>query len=145
MRRKTKSSSAPVLPTPEAELSQLGRKVAAPASPDEAKLETFTNPYPNRDYTIRFDCPEFTSVCPVTGQPDFGRITIEYVPGGRCIESKSLKLFLGSFRNQGAFAETIANRIRDEIVQECRPRRLVVTAEFTPRGGIGIRVTATAP
>lgn len=126
-------------------LTQLGRKAALPASPEEAKLETFPNAHPDRDYTIRFDCPEFTSICPVTGQPDFGAITIEYVPDRRCIESKSLKLFLGSFRQHGSFAETITNRIRDEIVKACKPRRLTVTGAFTPRGGIGIRVTATYP
>jgi 7-cyano-7-deazaguanine reductase len=126
-------------------LSALGRKVLQPASPDEASLETFPNAYPDRDYTIHFDCPEFTSLCPVTGQPDFGKITIEYVPNKRCIESKSLKLFLGSFRNHGSFAETITNRIRDEIVSECKPRRLTVTGEFTARGGIGIKVVAAYP
>ena len=118
-------------------LRALGRKVATPVSPDLAKLETFPNAYPDRDYTIRFDCPEFTSLCPVTGQPDFGTITIEYVPDQRCIESKSLKLFLGSFRNEGSFAETITNRICDEVVKVCRPRRVAVVGEFTPRGGIG--------
>jgi 7-cyano-7-deazaguanine reductase len=132
------SSQSPIL-------HALGRKVALPPSPDETRLETFPNPAPDRDYTIRFDCPEFTSLCPVTGQPDFGKITVEYVPDRRCIESKSLKLFLGSFRNHGSFAETIANRIRDEIVRACKPRRLTVTGEFTPRGGIGIRVTAAHP
>ena len=127
---------------PKSELTQLGRKIPLPKSPDAATLETFTNPYPDRDYTIVFDCPEFTSLCPVTGQPDFGTITIEYVPAKRCIESKSLKLFLGSFRNEGSFAETITNRIRDEIVKTCKPRYVKVTGSFTPRGGIGIRVTA---
>lgn len=115
-----------------------------PASPDAATLETFPNPYPDRDYTICFECPEFTSLCPVTGQPDFGKITIAYVPRKRCIESKSLKLFLGSFRNEGSFAESITNRIRDEIVKTCKPRKLTVTGDFTARGGIAIRVVASA-
>jgi 7-cyano-7-deazaguanine reductase len=119
--------------------------VALPGSPDEARLETFPNSHPDRDYTIRFDCLEFTSICPVTAQPDFGKITIEYVPNRRCIESKSLKLYLGSFRNHGSFAETIVNRIRDDIVKTCRPRRLTVTGDFTPRGGIGIKVIAVYP
>lgn len=126
-------------------LTQLGRKVALPRSPDHATIETFPNRHPDRDYTIRFDCPEFTSLCPITGQPDFGRIVIEYVPDRRCIESKSLKLYLGSFRNEGSFAEALTNRIRDDLSAACKPRRLTVTADFTPRGGIGIRVVATYP
>ena len=132
-------------PPPARELKSLGRKVKSPASPGRARLETFTNAFPDRTYTVRFDCPEFTSLCPVTGQPDFGRITIEYVPAARCIESKSLKLYLGSFRNEGSFAESIVNLIRDRIVRDAKPQRLVVTGEFTPRGGIGIRVTASHP
>ena len=126
-------------------LTQLGTRTPLPASPDEAVLETFPNAYADRPYVIRFDCPEFTSLCPVTGQPDFAHIAIEYVPGRRCIESKSLKLFLGSFRNQGCFAEAIVNRIRDEVVKVCRPRRVTVTGDFTARGGIAIRVTAAHP
>lgn len=126
-------------------LTQLGRKVALPASPDHATIETFPNRNPDRDYTIRFDCPEFTSLCPITGQPDFGHIVVEYVPDRRCIESKSLKLYLGSFRNEGSFAEALTNRIRDDLSAACKPRRLTVTSDFTPRGGIGIRVIATYP
>ncbi len=126
-------------------LTQLGRKVPLPASPAEAVLETFPNPQPGPGYTVRFDCPEFTSLCPITGQPDFGHIVIEYEPGARCIESKSLKLYLGSFRNEGSFAEALTNRIRDDLVRACAPRRLTVTADFTPRGGIGIRVVAVHP
>ena len=132
-------------PAPRRPLSQLGRKVPLPASPDRARLEAFPNRHPDRDYTIRFDCPEFTSLCPITGQPDFGTITIEYVPDRLCIESKSLKLYLGSYRNEGSFAESLTNRIRDDLVKACRPRRLTVTAQFTPRGGIGIRVVAAYP
>ena len=119
-------------------LTQLGRKTPLPASPAQSRLESFPNRHPDRDYTIRFDCPEFTSLCPITGQPDFGRIVIEYVPDRLCIESKSLKLYLGSFRNEGSFAESITNLIRDDLAKACRPRRLTVTADFTPRGGIGI-------
>ena len=118
---------------------------AYPASPDEAKLETFDNAYPERDYVIRFDCPEFTSVCPITSQPDFGHITIEYVPNKSCIESKSLKLYLFSFRNHGSFGETIVNLILDDVVAACAPRRATVTGRFTPRGGIGIDVIASYP
>ena len=132
-------------PPPARELKSLGRKVRTPASPDAARIETFTNAFPDREYWVRFDCPEFTALCPVTGQPDFGRITIEYIPGARCIESKSLKLFLGSFRNQGTFAESIVNIIRDRIARACKPQRLIVAGEFSARGGISIRVTATYP
>jgi 7-cyano-7-deazaguanine reductase len=123
-------------------LSQLGAKTPIPASPGDARIESFPNPSRKRPYTIRFECPEFTSICPVTGQPDFGRITVEYVPGTLCIESKSLKLYLGSFRNQGAFAERIANRILDDLVAAVRPKRMTVTADFTARGGISIHVVA---
>ena len=106
-------------------------------------MEVFPNAYPKRSYTIRFDCPEFTSICPVTGQPDFGKITIEYVPNKLCVESKSLKIYLGSFRNHGSFGETIVNQILDKLVRACKPRKAVVTGEFTPRGGIVMKVTAT--
>lgn len=123
-------------------LSQLGTKVAIPPTPEAATLETFPNPYPGKKYRVTLDCPEFTSMCPVTGQPDFAHIAIQYVPAKRCIESKSLKLYLGSFRNQGQFAETIVNRILDDLVTACRPRYAVVKGDFTPRGGIAIEVVA---
>jgi 7-cyano-7-deazaguanine reductase len=126
-------------------LKALGRKAKTPASPERARLETFTNAFPDREYWVRFECPEFTSLCPVTGQPDFGRITIEYIPAARCIESKSLKLYLASFRNHGTFAESIVNLIRDRVVRDAKPQRLVVVGDFTARGGIGIRVSATYP
>jgi 7-cyano-7-deazaguanine reductase len=113
-----------------------------PDGPDNARLETFPNKYPARDYTIEFDCPEFTSVCPVTGQPDFARISIVYVPDGKCIESKSLKLYLGSFRNTGMFHEEITNRILDDLVAACRPRSARVKGSMNARGGISIIVTA---
>ncbi len=113
-----------------------------PETPDEAKLETFANRYPDRDYWITFDCPEFTSLCPVTGQPDFGHLTIRYVPDGRCIESKSLKLYLFSYRNYGTFHEEVVNRVLDDLVAACQPRKAVVVGEFLPRGGISIRVEA---
>ncbi len=113
-----------------------------PASPDKARLEVFSNDHTDRDYEVRFDCPEFTALCPITGQPDFGRITIVYVPARHCLESKSLKLYLGAYRNHGAFHEAVVNRIRDDIVAACTPRRLTVTGQFRPRGGISIRVTA---
>ncbi len=120
-------------------------KTTYPSSPDEATLETFENAYPNRNYNILLDCPDFTSLCPITGQPDFGRIVIDYVPGERCIESKSLKLYLFSFRNHGAFAEAIVNRLLDDVVAACSPRRAIVRGSFTPRGGISIEVTASFP
>ena len=143
MAKKSQHSNTPTLQS--ASLTQLGAKISLPASPALARLESFPNRNPDRDYTIRFDCPEFTSLCPITGQPDFGRIVIEYVPDRLCLESKSLKLYLGSFRNEGSFAESITNQIRDDLVKACRPRRLTVTSDFTPRGGIGIRVVAAYP
>ncbi len=120
-------------------------KTTFPSSPDEATLETFANAYPSRNYNILLDCPEFTSLCPMTGQPDFGRIVIDYVPGERCVESKSLKLYLFSFRNYGAFGEAIVNRILDDVVAACSPRRATVRGSFAPRGGISIEVTASFP
>lgn len=127
-------------------LTQLGGgTLPTPASPDKAKLESFPNPAPGSGYQVTFDCPEFTSLCPVTGQPDFAHIILTYWPDKRCVESKSLKLYLGSFRNRGSFAEAIVNRILADVVACCRPRRAVVTGRFTPRGGISIEVTATHP
>jgi len=115
-------------------------RTTVPGAPEKAKLETFANTHPDRDYVVRFDCPEFTSVCPITGQPDFGRLTIEYVPNRRCIESKSLKLYLFSFRNHGAFHEEVVNRVLDDIVRACKPRRARVLGAFNARGGIAINV-----
>lgn len=116
-----------------------------PDSPDKAKLEAFENAYPGRDYWIHFDCPEFTCLCPITGQPDFGHITIHYVPGKRCLESKALKLYLFSFRNHGTFHEEVVNRILDDVVKAVRPRRITVKGVFNPRGGIAITVEAGYP
>lgn len=99
-------------------------------------LETFENEYKKRDYNIVHVAPEFTSLCPKTGQPDFGTITIEYVPDKICIELKSLKLYLNSFRNDGIFYESVTNRILDDLVKVCRPRYMLITAEFNVRGGI---------
>ena len=125
------------------ELTLLRRsRTRIPARPDRAKLESFPNRYPTRDYTVEFDCPEFTSLCPVTGQPDFARILITYVPDGKCIESKSLKLYLGSFRNTGMFHEEITNRILEDLVAACEPRWMRVKGTMNPRGGIAIAVTA---
>ena len=104
---------------------------------------TFDNLYADRDYIIEFDCPEYTSLCPVTGQPDFGHIIIRYVADKKCIESKSLKLFLYSFRNSNTFHEEAVNHILDAIVKACAPRRAEVVGRFRPRGGIAINVKAT--
>ena len=106
-----------------------------------AMLETFDNQFPGRDYTIEIVCPEFTSVCPKTGQPDFGTLTFTYAPDLRCIELKSLKLYLQQFRNAGIFYENVTNRILDDVVATVQPRRLTLTAAFTARGGISTTVT----
>lgn len=108
--------------------------------PEKAKLEVFSNIYAGRDYEIVFDCPEFTSLCPVTGQPDFGAITIRYIPGRYCIESKSLKLYLFSFRNHNTFHEEAVNSIFDAVMKTASPRWAEVSGIFNPRGGIAIKV-----
>jgi 7-cyano-7-deazaguanine reductase len=104
-------------------------------------LETFDNQYPDRDYTIEIVCPEFTSVCPKTAQPDFGTLTFRYVPDRKCVELKSLKLYLQQFRNEGIFYENATNRILDDVAAVLAPRRLELTAAFTARGGITTTVT----
>jgi len=111
--------------------------------PDDFRkaLETFPNQYPKRDYTIEIVCPEFTSVCPKTGQPDFGTLTITYTPDAKCVELKSLKLYLQQFRNEGIYYETATNRILDDLVAVIQPRRMKLVAAFTPRGGITTSVT----
>ncbi len=105
-------------------------------------LEMFDNPNPQRDYTITIRCPEFTSVCPRTGQPDFGEITIEYCPVRRCLELKSVKFYMQSYRSKGIFYEALTNRILDDLAGACRPRWMRVTSRFTPRGGITTDVVA---
>lgn len=109
--------------------------------PAGEQLETFANQHPGRDYVIEIVCPEFTSVCPKTGQPDFGTITYTYTPGEKCVELKSLKLYLQRFRNQGIFYEHVVNRLLDDFVKACQPRRAKVVGAFTPRGGITTTVT----
>ena len=104
-------------------------------------LETFENPRPERDYSIETICPEFTSVCPKTGQPDFGTLTITYVPDRICVELKSLKMYLQLFRNEGIFYEAVTNRILDDLVAVVQPRSMTLVAAFTPRGGIRSNVT----
>ncbi len=103
-------------------------------------LETFDNQFPERDYVIEIQCPEFTSVCPKTGQPDFGELHFSYIPDNKCIELKSLKMYLQSFRNQGIFYENVTNSILDDFVAAVEPRHVVVTATFTPRGGISSKI-----
>ncbi len=112
------------------------------ATKPQKQVETFPNPKPERDYVIQFDCPEFTCVCPLTGQPDFATIRIEYVPDALCVELKSLKLYLWSYRDEGAFHEAVTNKILDDLVSALRPRRIKVTGDFSVRGGIKTVVTA---
>jgi len=107
-----------------------------PQKPDADILETFENANAERDYRITFETDEFTSLCPITGQPDFARITIEYIADQLCVESKSLKLYLFSFRNEGSFYEEVTNRIFTDLMTVCKPRHLIVTGAFTARGGI---------
>jgi 7-cyano-7-deazaguanine reductase len=106
-------------------------------------IETFPNPQPERDYEIAISCPEFTSVCPKTGLPDFGEIRISYVPGNRCIELKSLKYYIIDFRNRGIYYEAVTNQILDDLVAACQPRRMTVVGDFSVRGGIKTVVTAS--
>ena len=120
----------------------LGRSDAKiPESPKEARLETFPNPA-RRDYRIHFETDDFTSLCPVTGQADFARIEIDYVPDRVCVESKSLKFYLQAYRNVAAFNEAVTNRILDDFVRACAPLQAVVTAQFSARGGIALTVRA---
>ena len=107
------------------------------------KIEIFPNPAPERDYEIAIAAPEFTSVCPMTGLPDFGEIRISYVPDEYCLELKALKYYLLEYRNRGIFYEAATNRILDDLVAACRPRRMTVVGTFTARGGISTTVTAT--
>jgi 7-cyano-7-deazaguanine reductase len=106
-------------------------------------LETFPNPRPARDYEIEIHCPEFTSLCPKTGLPDFGDIIITYVPDGKCLELKALKYYMIEFRNKGIFYEAVTNQILDDLVAACSPRRMTVVGDFSVRGGISTTVTAS--
>ena len=108
-----------------------------------APIETFPNPRPEREFEIAINCPEFTSVCPKTGLPDFGEIRITYVPADHCIELKSLKYYMIGFRDRGIFYESATNQILDDLVAACQPRRMTVVGDFTVRGGIKTKVTAT--
>ena len=111
--------------------------------PSAEQLETFPNPAPGRDYTVEIVCPEFTSVCPKTGQPDFGTITYAYTPERLCVELKSLKLYLQRFRNEGIYYEAVTNRILDDLVQVTKPRSMILEGRFGVRGGISSVVTAS--
>jgi 7-cyano-7-deazaguanine reductase len=105
-------------------------------------LETFENKYPNRDYAVTHIAPEFTSLCPKTGQPDFAKITVEYIPDKLCLELKSLKFYLSSYRNDGIFFESVTNQILDDLVAVAKPRYMLITAEFNVRGGISSVIEA---
>ena len=109
---------------------------------EKPEFELFDNPAPDRDYTITTRCPEFTSVCPMTGQPDFGEIVIEYCPDKLCVELKSLKFYMQSYRDKGIFYEALTNEILDDLAGATKPRWMKVTSRFTPRGGISTQVTA---
>lgn len=123
------------------QLKALGAKSSTPAAPDNSILECFANPAPGRNYSVKFSCAEFTSVCPVTGQPDFGRLELEYAPRDSCLESKSFKLYLGSYRNEGAFWEDTMNRIADDLFSLLQPHWLCLSGVMNARGGIAITVT----
>lgn len=122
------------------DLKQLGSKTAIPKSPDKAVLEAVNNPHPDVKYNVRFSCPEFTSLCPLTGAPDFAHIVIDYIPNKKILESKSLKLFLNSFRNHGDFHEACTIYIAKRIIKEIKPVWLRIGGYWYPRGGIPIDV-----
>ena len=121
-------------------LTQLGKASSVPSMPDKADLERVANPHPDTDYVARFTVPEFTSICPVTGQPDFAHLVIDYVPGKWLVESKSLKLYLQSFRNHGAFHEDCTVAIGKRLVDTLKPKWLLIGGYWYPRGGIPIDV-----
>lgn len=128
------------------DLSLLGRSEhKLPLSPDEAKLETFPNRTPGRNYRITLSAPEFSSICPVTGQPDCAHVEIVYVPDKLCVETKSLKFYLASYRNFPSFNEAIVNRILDDLVKTCAPKQMTVRGEFGARGGIQLTCEARFP
>ena len=129
-----------------ADITLLGRSEhKLPASPDEAALETFPNRTPGRNYTIHLSAPDFSSLCPVTGQPDAAHLEILYIPNERCVETKSLKFYLASYRNHASFNEVIVNRVLDDLVQACAPRQVIVRGRFVPRGGIQLTCEARYP
>ena len=121
-------------------LSQLGHKAKLPTSPDKAVIETVPNPHPGTNYVVRFTCPEFTSICPMTGQPDFAHLVIDYVPDKKIVESKSLKLYFFSFRDHGAFHEDCTVTIGKRLMKELKPKWLRIGGYWFPRGGMPIDV-----
>jgi 7-cyano-7-deazaguanine reductase len=135
------------MPEPGAsELNLLGRSEnRLPTAPDRATLEIFPNRTPGRNYTIHLSAPEFSSICPVTGQPDSAHIEIYYIPGETCVETKSLKFYLASYRNHPAFNEAIVNGILDDLIAVCSPRQIVVRGRFGARGGIQLTCEARFP
>ena len=145
----SESSTEKLMATQETDgLTKLGSSVKTRFdAPDASILEAFPNRYPERDYVICFEHPEFTSLCPMTGQPDFGTIRIRYVPDALCVESKSFKLYIGAFRNHGSFMESLTNRIADDLINVLAPRRMTVEGIFNVRGGthISVRVEHLAP
>ncbi len=120
----------------------MGKKAPLLQKTDVSILEVFDNPHPGRDYQIAIEAPEFTSVCPKTGQPDFGTVQVTYTPDRRCIELKSFKLYLQRYRNEGIYYEDITNRILDDLVKACLPRFMRVLTSWRPRGGISTQVSA---
>jgi 7-cyano-7-deazaguanine reductase len=145
LRRKAASARPrPASTVPGATLSSSkGRSPQRPGRERTLTIETFPNPRPGRDYEIAIRCPEFTSVCPKTGLPDFGEIRITYVPDDRCIELKALKYYMIDFRNRGIFYEAVTNQILDDLVAVCSPRQMTVVGDFSARGGITTTVTAS--
>ena len=140
MRRNSKKSRT------SRDLTILGNpSVAVAKSPKEANLETFPNSFPTKGYKVKLDCPDFTSLCPVTGQPDFAHLQIEYVPEERCVETKSLKLYLAAYRNERAFNEVVVNRIFADLMEICSPKYLKVEGAFAARGGISLTVVVQHP
>lgn len=127
------------------DLKLLGSSSDLPQSPSVEILETFPNHSPNRKYWIKLDCAEFSSHCPVTGQPDYAKLQIAYIPGELCVETKSLKYYLASYRSTAAFNEEIVNRIADDIMEVCKPQKLEVFGQFAARGGISLSVEVTYP
>jgi 7-cyano-7-deazaguanine reductase len=141
----TEKGTTLTIPT---DLTQLGKKARQPKTPEKAVLETFSNPHPGIDYVVRLTAPEFTTLCPITGQPDFATLIIDYAPGERLVESKSFKLFLGSFRNHGTFHEDCTVYIHNRLKEAMAPKFIRVTGLWNARGGIPIDVvveTGTLP
>jgi 7-cyano-7-deazaguanine reductase len=127
------------------DLTLLGHASKLPQRPEDAVLETFPNRTPQRDYWIHLDYPEFSSLCPVTGQPDTARLRIAYVPDERCLETKSLKYYLASWRNTPLFNEDVVNRILDDLLKACAPARIIVRGDFSARGGVKLSCRASDP